>query len=151
MKIPIPGNIRKAKVEIFLGKRLADTYIAIDDKPLPYRSIIIYQLVDKTYVFLERVCDYSGNCTEKLLLNPIEENIAAFPLIVRTTKDNLEFFSKTDMPNNIETVLCSIIEDQKKEIEDLKATINKLSRNLCSNEDKDILDLLNTLKKSRKW
>ena len=82
MKLYIPENTKKAKVEISFGENITKSCISIDGKTLPYKKLLIYQSIDKTYVFLERNCDSHGNCTEELYANSIEEYIEASPLIV---------------------------------------------------------------------
>lgn len=83
MKIEIPENVRKARVKICLREKLIKSCVYIDGKTLPYKSIMIYQTLDKTYLFLERCFDDSGNVTEELCNHPIQEVIEADPFIVR--------------------------------------------------------------------
>lgn len=134
MRIEIPNNLRKARAEIYLGESLIKSYVSIDRKPLPYKSIIIYQLIDKTYLFLERCCNSSGDVTEDLCRHPIQEAIEASPFVVRTNKTGLEYLSRTEEP--VDRTLYSIIEDQRKEIQELKSIIKKLdSKSLKFKDD----------------
>ena len=88
MEIEIPEKTRKARVKIHLGSSLIGTYICVDNKSLPYRSFMLYQMHKKTYLILERCCDDSGVFTEELSENPIREAIEVIDLIVCPSIDD---------------------------------------------------------------
>lgn len=87
--ITFPVDIKKARVELFLGPELQDTYIAVDGKPMPYRSLLIYQEYGRTVFLLERVVDDSGHVSEETVDKPIREVIEASPLVIRQSKEGL--------------------------------------------------------------
>lgn len=91
MNISIPVETRKARVDLLLGSDLTKTYIAVNGKALPYRSLLIYQEYGRTVLCLERIIDDSGNVTEELCNHPIQETIEASPLVIHTSKDGLEW------------------------------------------------------------
>lgn len=91
MNITIPVETRKARVDLLLGPNLAETFIAVNGKARPYRSLLVYQEYGRTVLCLSRVIDDADQVTEELCKHPIYETIEASPLVIHTSKDGLEW------------------------------------------------------------
>lgn len=90
-KLRTDVEIPRVRVDLLLGSKLQDTYIAIDGKPGPYKSILLFQEYGRTILLLERCWNTPGEITQDLVDNPIIDLIEASPLIIATSKEGLEW------------------------------------------------------------
>ena len=81
-------EIRKAKVEISLGQRLVDTYIAVDGVAAPYRSLSIISDFDGTKIKVSRTWGDDHIIRSELYDDPIEEILIPYPLILHIREED---------------------------------------------------------------
>lgn len=77
--------MKKARIVLLLRPWLPETFISVNGRSMPYKSIEIKQEYKKTTVRLTRNINDEGYVTDELLANPIIEEYEADPLVVITS------------------------------------------------------------------